>query len=108
MTRPGPKFEVTWDMAVQNLIVVAARLQTRSLSSRQYEAEGSFSVRALERKWPWHILCAGAGLTTGTRGRPVRPRRACMEACGRLSKTTGPLCRTCARRNVRRSRGVLS
>lgn len=103
----GPKFEVTLDMAVENLRTVAARLQQTSLSRREYNREGSFCARALERKWGWKTLCRLADLALCQAGRPRKPRRICMECEHRLSKTTGPLCRTCHRRICVHDRGAL-
>jgi len=103
MMRPGPKFEIFIDMAIQNIQVVARRLGVTRLSVRQYNAHGSFHSRVLTRKWRWSDLCRFAGLqVNGKSGRPRAPRRACMECEERTSETVGPYCRTCKRR-IRRN-----
>lgn len=105
--RRGPKFEVTLDMAVDNLRTVATRLGCTVLSRRAYEREGSFSARNLERAWGWARLCQLAGLSTGSAGCPRKPRRPCMECEVRLSRTIGRLCTTCHRRITKLAEGML-
>lgn len=107
MIRRGPKFEVTLEMALENLRTVAARLGRTSLSHRQYDREGSFSARNLERAWGWATLYQLAGLSTGIHGCPRKARRPCMECDVRLSRTIGRLCRTCHRRICALDRGAL-
>lgn len=108
--RPGPKFEVTFEMAVANVRRVAERLGGSSrLSRRMYDAHGSFSVRALERKFGWNALVCSAGLLCGVPGAPRRPRRLCVQGCGRMAMTLpGCLtCRTCTRRQRRQAVGAM-
>ena len=102
--RSGPKFEITFDMAVSNVRTVAARLQVGRLSLRQYKQHGSFCGDTLCRKFGWMRLAAAAGIQAGEHKRPVSPRRLCSQDCGRQSMTypRWHLCRTCARR-VRRT-----
>lgn len=101
--RPGPKFEVTLEMAVENLRTVAQRLGVSSLSLRQYEQHGSFSGSAIARRHGWAKLLRASGLTDAPNGRRRRPRKLCSQQCGRLSMTYPDwfLCRTCKRRMLR-------
>lgn len=106
--RPGPTFEITYDMAMENIRTVAARLQVTRLSRRLYEREGSFAVRALERKFGgWATVVKAAGLQCGTMGRPKAMRRPCMEGCGRASMTVGRHCWDCVRRMRRQASGAV-
>lgn len=104
--RRGPKFEITFEMAVANLRAVAQRLGVGTLSVRQYCRHGSYHSRNLTKKWPWRVLCQAAGLACGTRGLPRRPRRVCLDCAQRPSRTVGPYCRTCQRRMCRQARGI--
>ena len=96
--RPGPKFEITLDMAVANMQGVAARLGVTQLSSRLYGREGSFNLRTLEQKWGWLKLLKLAGLTPGTHGGKRRLRKPCIQQCGRMNYFNQHHCRTCWRR----------
>ena len=96
--RRGPKFEVTLDMAVENIRTVAQRLGVTALSQRQYCAHGSFHSRSLTKKWAWTMLCALAGLASQLPGRRRQPRKPCIECNVRMSRTIGRLCRTCVSR----------
>ena len=96
--RPGPKFEITQDMAVSNMQTVANRLGITQLSSRLYAREGSFNVRTLIEKFGWARLIALAGLTVGTHGRKRRIRKPCIQQCGRTNYSLLSHCRTCWRR----------
>lgn len=105
--RRGPKFEITFEMAVTNLRAVAQRLGVTTLSVRQYCRHGSYHSRNLTKKWPWRVLCQAAGLTCQHRpGRPRRTRRTCLECAQRQSRTVGPHCPTCHRRICRLSGGM--
>lgn len=107
--RPGPKFEITWEMAISNVQTVARRLGVSRMSYRLYEQHGSFSGRVLQRKFGWPRLVEACGLLPGRSGRPRADRRSCMQACGRLAMTTPGChsCRTCVRRVARQSQGAM-
>lgn len=62
--------EVTLDMAAENVRTVAKRLGVKALTQRDYEREGSFSLRTLSSKWGWKRLCAYAGVQTGEQHQP--------------------------------------
>lgn len=97
--RPGPKFEITLEMAIANLRTVATRLGVTQLSSRLYGREGSFNSRTLEQRWGWARLCTLAGLLSGGNGgRRKRIRKPCMQQCGRMNYSLLSHCRTCWRR----------
>ena len=107
--RCGPKWEITMDMAVCNLLTVAARLQTPVVSMRLYAAHGSFNADTLCRKFGWTALQAAAGLPVSRRGRPRAARRLCSQDCGRESMAypRWHLCRTCARKIGRTEAGAM-
>lgn len=105
--RRGPKFEITFEQAVENVRIVARRLNVAALSVRQYHQHGSYDSRSLTKKWRWSLLCTMAGLICLYRpGRTRRLRRVCMECAQRQSQTTGPHCRTCKRRIRALARGI--
>lgn len=104
--RPGPKFELTREMIVENIKVVAQRLGITRLSYWDYEEHGSFSPRAAVRKWSWRELCAEAGVATGKAGRPVIERKVCFECEVRATMTNSRYCNTCAKRMQRNSGGL--
>jgi hypothetical protein len=109
--RPGPKFEITREMAVENVRTVAKRLGVVRLSTRQYEREGSFSVRPIQRKFGWNAVCEEAGLMVNAQcqGMAPRLRKPCTQDCGRLSMAfpRWHLCRTCDRRMKRQAKGMV-
>lgn len=101
--RRGPKFEITFEMAVANIKAVAQRLGVTVLSRRLYCQHGSYHSRNLTKKWTWRTLCAATGiLSIGRSGRPRMARRICME-CDRR-QTVGRHCRTCRRQIVKLAR----
>lgn len=103
--RRGPKFEITFEMAVANITTVAQRLGVTVLSCRQYCQHGSYHSRNLTKKWTWRTLCAATGILSISRsGRPRKARRICTECEQRLSQTIGRQCRTCRRRIVKLAR----
>lgn len=105
--RRGPKFEITFSMAVENVRIVAQRLGVQKLSVRQYCLHGSYHSRNLTKKWTWRSLCEAAGLLCHYRpGRPRRSRRVCLECNRRNSLTISVHCRTCRRRIVRLGTGM--
>lgn len=104
--RRGPKFEITFQMAVENLRTVAQRLGVDRLSRRQYCLHGSFHSRNLTKKWSWRVLCHAAGLRECHAGRPRKARRVCLDCERRQSRTVGPYCRTCQRRMCRLAGGL--
>lgn len=105
--RTGPKFEITFEMAVENIRTVAARLQVASLSLRQYREHGSFSADAIARRHGWRNVIQAAGLIHAANGRRRQSRRLCSQECGRVSMTwpRWHLCRTCFRK-IERLRGM--
>jgi len=107
--RSGPKWEITYEMAVANVQTVAARLNVTRLSLRQYEAEGSFCADTLCRKFGWTALVTAAGLQPGLRQRPRNARRLCSQDCGRVSMAypRWHLCRTCMQRIQRNESGAM-
>ena len=102
--RPGPKFEITRDMALENILTVAKRLGVSVLSYRDYQANGSFSARAITRKWSWVKLCQLAGIQPGINGRPRRGVVSCLQ-CGKTSSRHH--CKVCRRRINRLAMGGL-
>lgn len=62
--------EVTLDMAAENVRTVMKRLGVKALTQRDYEREGSFSLRTISSKWGWKRLCAYAGVQTGEQHKP--------------------------------------
>lgn len=97
--RRGAKIEITLNVAVQNIIAVATRLNVSRLPVRQYNLHGSYHPRALQKKWYWSYLCRLAGLESLWRpGRPRQHRCLCTQCEQRMSRTIGRYCRTCVRR----------
>lgn len=105
--RPGPKFELTREMVVENIRTVAKRLGVQRLSYWDYTDHGSFSPRAITRKWAWSELCQEAGIQSGTAGRPAAVRKVCFECEVRMTMTNSRYCRTCADRMKRNSGGFI-
>lgn len=103
--RPGPKFEITKEMAIANMQTVFHRIQPEALTSRLYGTHGSFSIRAIQRKWKWEELCKLAGIPFGISGRKKQAWHPCKECDYRLA--VGRFCHECRRTMKRRSRGAL-
>lgn len=104
--RRGPKFEITQDMAIENIKTVRARLGVTTLTKLLYDEHGSFSIRSIERKWGWSHICALAGVESGSAGKKKSCWQACRECLVRLA--TGRYCLTCLGRMKRNSRGALA
>lgn len=104
--RRGPKFEITQDMAIENIKTVCVRLGVTVLTRMMYEEHGSFSYRAMERKWKWATLCELAGVQSGMAGKPRVARTICRECNVHLSTTR--YCHVCSRRMKRQSQGALA
>lgn len=102
--RPGPKFEITKDMAIENIRAVYQRINPPMMTLRVYIEHGSFSARAIERKWPWREICLEAGVPCGVRGSNKKPRHNCIE-CG--ASTCRYYCAVCIRRVRRQDRGMI-
>ena len=105
--RPGPKFELTKEMVIENMRTVVNRLGLTRLSHMMYEDHGSFSTRAITRKWKWSELCAEAGIGSGVNGRPAVEKKACFECKTRVAMANLRYCRTCTDRMKRNSGGFL-
>jgi hypothetical protein len=103
--RVGRPVEVTLEMAVANVRLVAERLHMTQLSIRLYDKHASFCARAFTRRWRWNYICRLAGVNMGRQygGRPRKPRRLCMECATKESETIGPYCRVCKLRIRRQS-----
>lgn len=101
----GRPIEITLDMAVANVRVVAERLHLTQLSIRLYDKHASFCARAFTRRWRWSYVCRLAEVNMGRLrgGRPRKPRRDCMECETRKSQTISPYCRTCKERIKRQA-----
>lgn len=99
--RRGPRFEITREMAIENIRRVMQRVGLTTISWRLYDQHGSFSARVIQRKFGWTQILAEAGIHSAANGRRKKSRQACMQTCGRLSMTTGRHCRTCRRRILR-------
>lgn len=104
--RRGPKFEITQDMAIENIKTVCARLGVTVLTRMLYDEHGSFSIRSLERKWGWAPLCQLAGVQSGTAGKSRATWKPCRECNVHLS--TSRYCHACSRRMKRQSQGALA
>lgn len=96
--KPGPKFTITFDMAVANVRRVAERLGITVISGPVYMKNGSFCLRTIERRHGWRKVVEAAGLSFPKPGRPARPRKPCIQGCGRLNYWRYQHCRTCFRR----------
>lgn len=103
--RPGPKFEITQEMAIANIQTVYSRIKPIALTARLYDMHGSFSVRAIDRKWKWVDICKLAGVPSGTKGKKKQEWYPCKECTVRLA--TGRFCNVCRRAMKRRSRGMI-
>lgn len=104
--RPGPKFELTREMVVENIKTVADRLGVDRLSYWAYQDHGSFSARAITRKWKWSDLCIEAGISGGRAGRPADTKKLCFECNARLTIRNSRYCQTCTDRMRRNSGGL--
>lgn len=103
--RSGPKFEITQEMAISNIQTVYSRIGSGVLTSRLYSLHGSFSVRAIQRKWKWIDLCRLAGIPYGEKGRKKQVWHPCKECNYRLA--VGRFCYECRRTIKRRSQGMI-
>jgi hypothetical protein len=103
--RRGPKFEITQDMAIENIKTVCTRFGVTVLTRTMYDEHGSFAIRAIERKWGWVPLCQLAGVQSGMAGKPRATWKPCRECNVRLS--TSRYCHTCSRRIRRQNQGAL-
>ncbi len=102
--RRGPKFEITQEMAVENIRTVSLRIEAETLTRRLYELHGSFSIRAIERKWTWAGICLMAGVVCGVRGSKKKTRKLCIDC---QAETCQYHCETCRKRIKRQSRGMI-
>jgi hypothetical protein len=108
MSRRGPKFELTQDLIVSNIRTVMARIGAETLSRRDYDEHGSFSSRAIVRKFGgWERVCELAGIPRARNGRPPKARRICTQCRKWPSTTVSPHCEVCVKRIRRQSRGQL-
>lgn len=101
----GRRLEITQEMAIANIQTVSVRLGVSVLTSALYDEHGSFAVRAIERKWKWSVICALAGVQSGSAGRKKVDWKICRECLERLA--TGRYCRTCSSRMKKSSQGAL-
>ena len=83
--RPGPKFEITQDMAIENIRTVFQRIGGKMLTRKLYQEHGSFAIRAIERKWGWVGICKLAGVPCGVRGSKKAEWHACHDCQGKLT-----------------------
>jgi hypothetical protein len=105
--RRGPKFELTRDMVIENVLTVMKRIGAETLSRRDYDEHGSFSSRAIVRKWKWAEVCRMAGIPQAKAGRPGVARRTCTQCHRHPSMSISRHCELCYKRINRQSRGML-
>lgn len=93
--RTGRPVEVLLDAAVANIKTTAQRLGCSALSEKDYDRHGSFPVSTITKRWRWSYLCTLAGVRYGRQKKPKRP---CIEGCGRMNMPTKFHCWACYRR----------
>lgn len=104
--RRGPKFELTQEMVIENIRTVCARIGVTTLTRMLYDEHGSFSYRAIERKWKWAAICQLAGVQSGKAGKPRAVRRTCRECESRVT-TRLYYCQVCVNKMRRHSQGAM-
>lgn len=105
--RPGPKFEITQDMAISNIKTVHERIGKPAMFTRKlYMEHGSFGIRSIERKWRWKVLCKLAGIQCGVRGSKKLEWHLCQQCNKGLASSRFWYCWDCRRRQKRNSGGV--
>lgn len=106
--RPGPKFEVTQEMAIENIRIVYARLGYPPMMTRRlYDLHGSFAARVMDRKWSWIGICQLAGVPCGVRGSKKKERHQCPRCEKREATDFGRYCGNCRKDINRLAQGML-
>jgi hypothetical protein len=83
------------------------RIGAVTLSRRDYDEHGSFSSRAIVRKWKWAEVCKMVGMVQAKSGRPASARTICTQCHRHPSMSISRHCEVCYRRINRQSRGAL-
>lgn len=105
--RPGPKFEITQDMAISNVQTVYDRIGKPAMLTRKlYMEHGSFCLRTIERRWRWKEICELAGIPCGVRGSKKLEHHLCPQCNKGLASSRFWYCWDCRRRQKRNSGGV--
>lgn len=104
--RPGPKFEITQDMAIENIKTVFARIGCTEFSRRLYDQHGSFCIRTIERKWGWRAICELAGVPCGVRGSKKLVWHTCPQCEKHLVSSRFRYCYGCRKTMKNRSGGL--
>lgn len=103
--RPGPKFELTQDMVIQNIQTVVARIGCTQISRNLYDRHGSFCIRTIERKWGWKTICGLAGVQCGVRGSRKLEWHLCPQCERHLASSRFRYCGGCRKTMRNRSGG---
>lgn len=102
--RPGPKFEITQEMAIANIQTVYRRIGQPGMMTRKlYMEHGSFGIRSIERKWGWKSICELAGIPCGVRGSKKLQWHQCPHCPKGLASSRFRYCWDCRRRQRRNS-----